>query len=100
METEKDLKGADPSGKHTGPPTITVTVTAPRDPDNPRSFAWPKTMKVEDAAAEAAAAFGYEPGTHTFTNTDGDALDRNKPLVTAGVEDGDELDLVDVGGGV
>ena len=29
-----------------------------------------------------------------------DVLDRQKPLVAAGVEDGDELEIVDFGGGV
>lgn len=100
MQTEPDLTPSEAGGTRPGPPTMTVTVVAPRDPDDPRTFTWPKTTKVGDAAAEAAAAFGYEPGTHTFTTSAGDALDRNKPLVASGVEDGDELDLVDVGGGV
>jgi len=83
-----------------GTPTITVIVVAPRDPDDTRSFTWQTTAKVGDAAVEAAAAFGYEPGTPSFVNSEGEVLDRNKPLVAAGVEDGDELELVDVGGGV
>ena len=82
------------------PQTVTVTVVAPRDPDDTRSFTWSKTLKVGEAAVEAATAFGYEPGTPSFVNSDGDVLDRNKPLIAAGVVDGAELELVDVGGGV
>jgi hypothetical protein len=82
-----------------GPPTVTVTVFAPRATD-PRTFTWPQTMKVGEAAAQAADAFGYRPGTPSFQDAAGEVLDRDKPLVAAGVRDGDELELVDVGGGV
>jgi hypothetical protein len=82
-----------------GPHTVTVTVFAPRTTD-PRIFTWPQTMKVGEAASQAAHDFGYEPGTPSFQNADGEVLDRDKPLVAAGVRDGDELELVDVGGGV
>jgi len=81
------------------PNTLTVTVRSPREPD-PRSFTWKKTTKVGDAADEAAQSFGYAPGTPSFRNQDGEVLDRNKPLVAEKVEDGDELELVDIGGGV
>ena len=87
------------SEKHDDRHSITVTVVAPRDP-NPKRFTWPKTMQVGEAAAEAAAAFGYEPGNPSFVNAAGEVLDRNKPLVAEHVEDGDQLELVDVGGGV
>lgn len=78
---------------------LTVSVFSPRDPD-PRTFTWAKTTKVADAASEAASAFGYEAGTPTFRNGEGRVLDRNKPLVAEHVNDGDRLELVDIGGGV
>ncbi|HEX2879779.1 MAG TPA: hypothetical protein VHO25_09580 [Polyangiaceae bacterium] len=83
-----------------GPPTVTVKVFSPREPD-PKTFTWPQTMRVGDAAAEAALAFGYPSGlTVSFQNKAGEVLDRKKPLVAAGVRDGDTLEIVDVGGGV
>jgi hypothetical protein len=82
-----------------GPPTITVKVFAPNETE-PREFTFEKTMKVGDAAAQAAAAFGYQPQLASFQNQDDRVLDRNKPLVAEHVKDGDELELVDVGGGV
>ncbi len=81
-----------------GPPKITVTVFAPNTVD-PRTFTFEKTEKTGDAAATAAAAFGYNGGTPTFAKGE-DVLDRNKPLVANGVRDGDALELVDAGGGV
>lgn len=84
--------------ENTGP-TVTVTVFSPSTPD-PKSFTWKKNTKVGDAAAEAASAFGHQGGTPTFRNEEGAILDRDKPLVAEGVRDGDELELVDVGGGV
>jgi hypothetical protein len=92
-----DPQGHEP--EHHGPPTVTVTVFAPRATE-PRTYTWPKTMKVGEAATEAARDFGYQPGTPSLQNADGEVLDRDKPLVAAGVRDGDELELVDVGGGV
>lgn len=82
-----------------GPDTVTVTVRSPREPD-PKSFTWRKTTKVCEAADEAAREFGYAPGTPSFRNQNGEVLDRDKPLVAEKVEDGDELELVDIGGGV
>jgi hypothetical protein len=81
-----------------GPPTITVHVLSPREPD-PRDFTFAKTLRVGEAAMQAATAFGYEAGTPSFQKG-AEVLDRDKPLVAAGVRDGDELELVDVGGGV
>lgn len=78
--------------------TLKVTVFAPRSPE-PRKFEWSKHMAVGEAADEAAKAFGYAPGTPTLAR-DGEALDRSKQLVAAGVRDGDKLELVDIGGGV
>ena len=77
---------------------ITVTVFAPREPDG-REFTWSKHLAVGEAAQEAAAAFGYTPGTPTLAK-DRVALDRTKQLVAAGVREGDRLELVDTGGGV
>ena len=77
---------------------LTVSVRAPRSIE-PKTFTWAKTMKVGDAAKEAARAFGYEGGSPTFQKGE-DILDRNKPLVAEKVHDGDVLDLVDAGGGV
>lgn len=82
-----------------GPPTITVKVFVPSQVE-PKEFIWPKTMRVGDAAREVATAFGLTVENPTLQNADGDALDRDKPLVAAGVRDGDCLDLVDAGGGV
>ena len=78
---------------------LTVTVFSPREPE-PRTFTWPKTTRVGDAAAEAAAAFGLVGGTPTFRNDAQDILDRDKPLIAEKVRDGDRLELVDIGGGV
>jgi hypothetical protein len=83
-----------------GPPSVTVTVFAPRNADS-REFTFPQTMKVAEAARQAADAVGYAAGGNpTFENADNEVLDRNKPLVAAGVRDGDKLELVDAGGGV
>lgn len=83
---------------HAGP-TVTVTVFFPAATD-PREFTWPKSKKVGEAATEAASAFGVTDGSPTFENSEDQVLDRNKPLVAAGVRTGDKLELVDVGGGV
>jgi hypothetical protein len=66
----------------------------------PKEFVWPKTKKVGEAAAEAAVAFGIQVESPTFQNQDDTVLDRDKPLVAAGVKDGDSLELVSFGGGV
>jgi hypothetical protein len=87
----------DDHGGH-GPPHFTVTVFAPSVLD-PRRFTWPQTMKVGEAAADAAKAFGIDTEAPTFEKGD-EVLDRTKPLVAAGVRDGDTLELVSAGGGV
>lgn len=92
MATTKPDKG--------GPPTLTVTVFAPRNAES-REFTFPQTMRVGEAARAAADAFGYAAGGNpTFENADNEVLDRDKPLVAAKVSDGDKLELVDAGGGV
>lgn len=78
---------------------LDVKVYTPRDTTDQRPFEWSKHLDVGTAAAEAATAFGYQPGTPTLAK-DGHALDRSKQLVAAGVRDGDVLELVDAGGGV
>jgi hypothetical protein len=54
---------------------------------------------VGEAAAEAAAAFGYSGGQPTLAKA-GTPLDRSKQLVAAHIRDGDVLELIDAGGGV
>lgn len=81
------------------PPTITVKVFAPNSTE-PTEFTFPKTEKVGDAADTAAEQLGFQGQLVTFQNKDDRVLDRDKPLVAEHVEDGDELELVDIGGGV
>jgi hypothetical protein len=76
---------------------ITVTVSAPRAPDA-RTFTWSKHLTVGEATADAAAAFGY--AGDVSLSRKGVKLDPSKQLVAAGVRDGDELRLIDTGGGV
>lgn len=79
---------------------ITVEVFHPAEKDS-KSFTWSWTTKVKDAAREAADAFGVpNPESATFAGEDEEPLKREKPLRAAGVEDGDELELVDTTGGV
>lgn len=86
--------------KHTGNSELTVTVFAPRTPDG-RTFTFQRSERVGATARVAADAFGYQPdGNPTFATGEGVVLDRDKPLASARVRDGDELELVDVGGGV
>ncbi|HEY5053770.1 MAG TPA: hypothetical protein VII45_10220 [Solirubrobacterales bacterium] len=77
---------------------LKVTVFAPRSPEG-KKFKWNEHMTVGAAADEAAKEFGYAQGTPTLAKH-GSALDRDKELTTAGVRDGDKLELVDIGGGV
>jgi hypothetical protein len=77
---------------------LQVTVSVPRATE-PKTFEWSKHLSVGEAADQAAAAFGYSGGTPSLAKGD-EVLDRSKQLVAAGVRDGDELDLVDTGGGV
>lgn len=76
-----------------------VTVHAPRHP-RPKHFDFPPQEIVAAAAAQAASAFGYRPGQHSFQNESGEVLDRNISLRDAGVRDRDVLELVEAGGGV
>ena len=66
---------------------------------DPKQFTWDKSKLVGDAAREAATAFGYAGGNPGLKKDD-IVLDNTKTLEVAGVEHGDELELVDTGGGV
>ena len=94
-----DTPHGPPEDKPQGPPTFTLTVYEPSEVE-PKVFTWAKTMKVSDAAQEAASTFKVQVKIPTFENAQHEILDRNKPLVAAGVRDGDSLELVDIGGGV
>lgn len=94
---EKANAGEKDRDKH----QLTLLIHAPRSPD-PKRFTWAKTMKVGDAAKEAAKAFGYaagNPGLQTLESPPR-LLDNNKPLVAEHLKDGDELEITDTGGGV
>lgn len=78
---------------------LTVEVFSPRVPE-PKKFSWSKSLRVGDAAAEAARAFDYEAGAPTLQNKEGKILDRDKTLIEAGIRDFDQLELTDKGGGV
>jgi hypothetical protein len=76
-----------------------VKVFAPRFPDEPKHFDWNRCLLVSEAAAQAAAAFGYTGGTPGLSKCR-QVLDPTQDLQQAGVENGDELELLDTGGGV
>ena len=78
---------------------LTVEVYSPRVPE-PKKFTWSKSLKVGEAADEAAKEFNYEAGSPTFVDKAGHMLDRDKTLFEAGVQDFDKLELTDKGGGV
>ena len=84
---------------HEDKQTYEVEVFAPRNPSDRRPFSWSKHLTVGDAAAQAAQVFGIQGGQPTLAK-DGNALDRSKQLVAAGVRDGDVLEIVDAAGGV
>ncbi len=76
-----------------------VEVTAPRFPNAPRAFTFEPEATVGAAAEQAARAFTYDKGTWSF-KLEGQELDRNLSLASAGVDSGDKLGLIDTGGGV
>jgi hypothetical protein len=78
---------------------LEVLVFSPRNPADRREFTWSKHLSVGDAAAQAAATFGYSGGQPTLAK-DGKPLDRSKQLVSEHIKDGDVLEIVDAGGGV
>jgi hypothetical protein len=98
MTTQATNQSGKPPHEDTGA-TLHLRISAPREPE-PREFTFTKSTPVGEAAREVATAFGYTGGSPTFQNAAGDLLDRGKPLAGEHVKDHDELDLVDVGGGV
>lgn len=76
-----------------------VEVYAPRHPE-PKKFTWEPSLLVRDAAAEAAKKFKYSPDGTPGLSKQGHALDNGTTLEAAGVRSGDELTLIDAGGGV
>jgi hypothetical protein len=86
---------------HGHPRTVHVLVFAPRFVE-PRPFDWAVTLKVGEAAKEAATAFGYTAG-HPGLQTDHEpprTLENNKTLAEEHVHDNEKLELIDTGGGV
>lgn len=81
-----------------GDEDLVVTVFSPRSPE-PKQFTWDKSRLVGDAAREAATAFGYAGGNPGLKKEEA-VLDNAQSLYAAGIEHGDELELVDTGGGV
>jgi hypothetical protein len=80
---------------------VKVIVFAPRSP-HPKEFTWRETLKVGEAAREAANAFGYTGGTPGL-QTEGHrprVLDNNMTLEQEHVHNGEKLELIDTGGGV
>lgn len=78
---------------------ITVTIQSGR---GSREFTFPKQTKAEDAANQAAAAFGYPAGgTYVLVRaTTSEELAGQRPLVSFGIEDGEVLVLSETGSGV
>lgn len=66
--------------------------------EDPPVFTFPKTEKVGEAASEAAEELGFsdEGATYTFSFK-GETLDRDRPLVSFDLEDGDVVVLTDLG---
>ena len=99
MTAETGNKQKDPpEGGKPEKNTLKVTVFAPRARKG-KKFHWDADMTVAAAAQEAATAFEYAPGNFSLEK-DTVVLDREQTLAAAGVEDKDELGLVDTGGGV
>lgn len=82
--------------------TLTLTIWAPHHTE-PRIFDWPKTMKVAEAALQAATDFGLAIPNMVKLQRDDEAgtiLDPHKTLVAEHLKDGDSLTLIADGGGV
>lgn len=78
---------------------VTVQVFAPRSAE-PKTFTWSLNLTVGQAAQEAALAFGYQPGGNPTLGHGNKVFDRNKTLEQEHVHEHEELELLDVGGGV
>ena len=82
------------------PKDVHVEVYAPKDVE-PKHFTFATTELVGDAAKVAAAAFGVQSNNPSFQSVKTKAVfDRSQTLAQAGVDNGDKLELVDIGGGV
>ena len=81
------------------PHYVTVNVFAPRSAE-PKAFTWPLSITVGQAAKEAAVAFGYEGGDPTLGLSDGEPFKRDETLKAEHVHEKEDLELLDVGGGV
>jgi hypothetical protein len=79
--------------------TVTVEVYAPRTP-TPKEFTWDRSLKVGEAAKEAANAFGLIGGNPTLGDKNGKPYARDKTLAEVGIKDHQHLELLDAGGGV
>ncbi len=68
--------------------TVTIVIISSRGRGD---FTFSKTTKIEDVIAEAREHFGLTgPGTFELFREGGtEPLQRNRPLVSFGVEDGD-----------
>ena len=78
---------------------VTVKVYIPRVTE-PKVFTWPLTLTVGQAAKEAADAFGYHQSSNPTLGHGNVTFDRNKTLEQEHVHNHEELELLDVGGGV
>ncbi len=78
---------------------VTVRVYIPRLIE-PKLFTWPLTLIVGQAAKEAADAFGYSQSSNPTLGRGNETFDRNKTLEQEHVHNHQELELLDVGGGV
>ena len=78
---------------------VTVKVYNPRNNET-KTFTWPLTLTVGQAAKEAADAFGYSQSSNPTLGRGNDTFDRNKTLEQEHVHNHEELELLDVGGGV
>jgi hypothetical protein len=79
---------------------IHVEVFSPKEAKKGKKFTWELSMLVSAAAREAADKFGYASQGTPGLSKAGQVLDNTQSLEAAGVVDGDELTLVDTGGGV
>jgi len=78
--------------------SLDVSVFAPAFTE-PKPFSFHKDVTAGEAAKLAADSFGYQATSPTFQKG-AIVLNRDANLVSQGVRDGDELQLVDSGGGV
>jgi hypothetical protein len=78
---------------------VTVQVFIPRLTE-PKLFTWPLTLTVGQAAKEAADAFGYSQSSNPTLGRGNHTFDRNKTLEQEHIHNNEELELLDVGGGV